>query len=125
MAKNTATKEKATTNDVLNNLSKKFKLDNLPSYKLFNLFLTFLGVILIIFLNVQPVFVLVNEIIITIGNIIITIVDSNAELLKSNATRDSISFYISIGFLLFETIVCLIYCYFAKKKENANSNLQG
>lgn len=115
-------KEKTTTLDLLNSLSKKFNLSSLPPYKIFNLLLTFMGLILIISLNIQPVFVLVNEIIITIGKVIIILCKGNPDLLERNLERNSISAYLSIGFLLAETIGCVIYCHFARKREEKKSN---
>ncbi len=113
--------KKKTILDLIDSIFLKLNLNPLAPYQSLNLLLTFLGAAIIFILNVKHILVVFNNLFINIANFVIILVKDNPTLLEKATDGDSLSKTLCILILFAETIICLIYCHFAKEKESSNS----
>lgn len=105
---------KTTIYDFFIKIVEALKLQDLPKYAKFNLLSTAMVAVVALALAIPPVLVLVNNIVISIGSVFIAAA-GRTEHIQVVSTSVILTLILPLCVVCFESIVCLILCYFYQK----------
>lgn len=92
-------------------------LRDLPKYERLNLILSAIIAVVALALALPPILAQVNNIVVSILNAVI-IISGNPEHIQSTNNSISVTIILPLAFVSFETIICLVLCYFYRKRNN-------